>query len=610
MILEKQLLVAGLAMVLHLGAACVVRAGGTPVSSIQDGDWADANTWDSGLPDSRRATTVNHIVNVTTAGLSAASLDVGRTNDSEVRIEAADLTVTDWIYLGVGLPGSLRLTGGAIVSNQCRVGSTAKGALLVQGGSFTTGGITRGLSVGTFGVSGTMRILGGAATITTSVSGMGSNALDFGELALLEIEPTANGAAGLSPINVPVGNVQLDPGGGAGLRLNTAAYAPAVGDSWDVITYTGTLAGSFGNLIAPPGYTIEQDLGTPGVVRITVTSVPPAPIIVDWILVGNPGNGSDPLNNGAVPSIGKVGYVYRIAKHEVTNDQYAKFLNAIAATDPNGAYHLAMGSNARGGISRSGDPGSYTYAARPNMGNKPVNFVSFFSAMRFVNWLHNGQPFGDQSPGTTEDGVYAISDGLSETRAPGAKFFIPTENEWYKAAYHHPAAQGGDVDDYWLYPTRSNSPPTQATADSVGDSSNPGSNVANDDRSADWNGQDGNVTTVGSAGSPSESHYGTRDQGGNLWEWNEAVVLVEYRGIRGGSWEFSDNPLKSSLRNGFEPFEPDVSLGFRVASPATTDDIPAVSQWGAFVLILLTLTAGTLIHARRGGPALVTSHSP
>ena len=30
---------------------------------------------------------------------------------------------------------------------------------------------------------------------------------------------------------------------------------------------------------------------------------------------------------------------------------------------------------------------------------------------------------------------------------------FPAKSEWYKAAYYQPAAQGGDTDNYWLYPT-------------------------------------------------------------------------------------------------------------------------------------------------------------
>ena len=203
----------------------------------------------------------------------------------------------------------------------------------------------------------------------------------------------------------------------------------------------------------------------------------PAEVTFDWATVGNPDNAADPLNEGDIPGIGSVAVVYRIAKSEVTNDQYAQFLNAVAATNANGLYNGSMGSNARGGITQNGSSGSFTYSVKTDMGNKPVNYVSFLDAMRFVNWLHNGQPTDAQDASTTETGVYTIGTGVSEIRAADAQFFIPTENEWYKAAYHQPSAQGGDTDDYWLYPTASNSVPTVATANATGDISNPADNV-------------------------------------------------------------------------------------------------------------------------------------
>ncbi len=302
-----------------------------------------------------------------------------------------------------------------------------------------------------------------------------------------------------------------------------------------------------------------------------------AEVTFDWATVGNPGNAADQLNEGRFPSIGSVAYVYRIAKNEVTNDQYAEFLNAVASTDPNGLYNAVMDSDARGGITQSGVSGSFAYSVKADMGDKPVNYVSFLDAMRFVNWLHNGQPSGAQDTSTTENGVYALSDGLFETRAGDAQFFIPTENEWYKAAYHQPSASGGDSDDYWLYPTASNSVPTVATANATGDISNPGGNVANYYRGADWNGQVGNVTTVGSAGPSSESFYGTSDQGGNVWEWNETLVSASSRGLRGGSWINNENDVRSSSQIEHVPSGEDDVIGFRVASsffprPGDLDD--------------------------------------
>ncbi len=324
-----------------------------------------------------------------------------------------------------------------------------------------------------------------------------------------------------------------------------------------------------------------------------------AEVTFEWATVGNPGNAADPLNSGTFAGIGSVANDFRIAKHEVTNDQYAEFLNAVATSDTNRLYKTNMGSEARGGITRNVSSGSATYAVKANMGNKPVNYVSFFDAMRFVNWLHNGQPTGAQNVSTTEHGVYIISDGLSETRAADALFFIPTDEEWYKSAYHQPSGDGGDADDYWLYPTASNSIPTVATANATGDISNPGANVANYFEGADWNAQNGNVTTVGSAGAASESFYGTSDQGGNVWEWNETLVSGSFRVLRGGSWGLHENDLRSSNRLLVNPSDEFSLVGFRVASPASQADVPAVSEWALAAMALLVLTAGTIVHGKR-----------
>lgn len=116
-------------------------------------------------------------------------------------------------------------------------------------------------------------------------------------------------------------------------------------------------------------------------IAVISASVTQAQVTFEWVTVGNPGNTADPRHSG-VPDIGSVAYAYRIAKYEVTNTQYAEFLNAVAATDSNGLYHGAMGSDIRSGITQSGASGSFTYSVKTNMGNKPVNYVSFFDAFR------------------------------------------------------------------------------------------------------------------------------------------------------------------------------------------------------------------------------------
>ncbi len=304
---------------------------------------------------------------------------------------------------------------------------------------------------------------------------------------------------------------------------------------------------------------------TYAMIALCLATAASAQVEIEWVTVGNAGNPADPLNSGAVPGIGSVSYEYRIGKYEVTNDQYAAFLNSVAASDPNGLYNANMGSNARGGITRSGSDGAYTYSVKANMGDKPVNYVSWYDAARMSNWMTNGQGSGDTELGVyTFTGVDSISDITRDLSNPN-QVFIPTENEWYKAAYHQPFSQGGDADNYWLYATRSNSVPTVAIATSTGNIANPGMGVVNYLRGTVWNGQVGNVTTVGSAGST--SFYGAFDMNGNVWEWN-GTLIGSSRGIRGGSYDILvDANLQSSNRNSFNPSIGDGNFGFRVASP-------------------------------------------
>ena len=294
-----------------------------------------------------------------------------------------------------------------------------------------------------------------------------------------------------------------------------------------------------------------------------------AAVTIETVPVGNIGNAPDQdYGNGRY---GAVGYPYRIGKYEVTNAQYVEFLNTKDVTGANSLelYSSSMTSNARGGINfATGNANGLKYSVKTDMGNKPVNFVTFYDSIRFANWLHNGQGGGD-----TETGAYTLANGESVTRNAGATWFLPSESEWYKAAYHDPrtAAQGGPPgdDNYWLYPTSSDSVPNQATVNVVGDVSNPGVNVANYLDGADWNGQDGNLTTVGSAGPLSASFYGTADQGGNVWEYNETSFFGGlYRGERGSGFNglalylaasnWANVPAETG--NGYD------NLGFRVAN--------------------------------------------
>jgi len=98
------------------------------------------------------------------------------------------------------------------------------------------------------------------------------------------------------------------------------------------------------------------------------------------------------------------------------------------------------------------------------------------------------------------------------------------------------------------------------------------SNSANYDRCADWNNKDGNVTTVGSNGGPSA--YGTYDQGGNVSEWNEAVVGGDRRGARGGNWYGGSFNLSAVSRGGNSPWVMGGYRGFRITSSSNPLSLP------------------------------------
>lgn len=289
---------------------------------------------------------------------------------------------------------------------------------------------------------------------------------------------------------------------------------------------------------------------------LLVASTASANISIDTVLVGDAGNANDPNDPyGGISYInpyGGVGYDYHIGTYEVTNSQYTAFLNATAATDTHALYNPNMGASTHGGITRAGSSGTYTYSVKSGFGNKPVNFVSFWDAARFTNWLTSGD---------TETGVY----NLNGTTAPSNNTItrdatawnnggvaVASENEWYKAAYYDGNGR------YTLYPMQSNS---ITTAD------------ANYDYSV------GTVTDVGTYGAD-PSHYGTFDQGGNLWEWNDTIRSTSNRVLRGGSYEDNSNNLHSSVRSSGGAEGEWEFAGFRVSS---LEPIPEPSAYAAIL---------------------------
>ena len=316
---------------------------------------------------------------------------------------------------------------------------------------------------------------------------------------------------------------------------------------------------------------------------------------IQWVTVGDPGNTAD--TTGQPNPAGAVATSFQIMKYEFTNQQYTDFLNSVAATDPYSLYNASMGSNARGGITQSGSSGSYTYSLKTNMGDKPVNYVSWFDAARVSNWYQNGAT----SSSSTETGAYTLNGATSGNAPavnPGATFYIPTEDQWYKAAYYK---GGGTSAGYWDYATQSDTAPTAVTAGVTGiGSAGSTGNLANYSDGADWNGENGNVTTVGTNGV--SSAYDVFDMSGNIWEWNDLTgASGSSRGVRGGYWSsFSAFSLSSSLGLATDPFDENDNYGFRLASPVSSPSaIPEIDPNSIGSVLALVLGSLGLLERRR-----------
>lgn len=293
-----------------------------------------------------------------------------------------------------------------------------------------------------------------------------------------------------------------------------------------------------------------------------------ADVVMDTVTVANAGNAPDTRYD--TPGYGAVAYAYNIGAYEVTTGQYAGFLNAVAATDTYGLYNVNMWNSDYGcKIDRVGSPGGYTYSVAADWADRPVNWVSWGDAARFSNWLANGQPTGAQDLSTTEDGSYYLNGAITDselsavTRELDATWVIPSEDEWYKAAYHK---NDGVTGDYFDYPTSNDDAPSNVLADP-----DPGNNATY------WRwgytiGSPYYRTTVG-AHENSGSPYGTFDQGGNVGEWNETPGSGSYRGVRGGAFGSTDvDVLHAEYRGEHVATYEYWHIGFRVAEvpePAT-----------------------------------------
>jgi len=296
-----------------------------------------------------------------------------------------------------------------------------------------------------------------------------------------------------------------------------------------------------------------------GAIAFAVASVASSVLGVqmDMVTINNPSNAGNPLSNPA--GMGSVSYVFRMATQETSNSQYVQFLNSVdpSGSNPNGIYHSSMTDNALGGIvfdssaaagsKYSVKPGTRNAVAGGTYANMPVNFVTWFSAARFINWLENGM---QSSPSSMETGSYTLNNATSgpiAARNPGAIYFLPSADEWYKAAFFNGST-------YTTFQTNSNTTPTASLDLALVNVGN-FSNIA------------GGPIDVG-AYVNTTSAYGLFDMLGNVAEMTDTINgSGSYRamggGFGGGSAGWNATTTNVVTYSGEQFFN---SVGFRVAA--------------------------------------------
>ena len=330
-------------------------------------------------------------------------------------------------------------------------------------------------------------------------------------------------------------------------------------------------------------------------------------ITYSLVTVSSPGNAADSTGFGAVA------YAYQIGKYEVTVANYTAFLNAVAKTDSYGLWNNAMqASPSIAGITRSGVSGAYVYTAMTgssgiasysstgtppfktlqgqDSSNYPITYVSWFNAARFANWMSNGQPLGLQNSATTENGAYNINGATNSGAAPSKNtinpntgstptFYLPTENEWYKAAFYSPSLKNGSG-GYYQYATKSNEAPGNIIPGTGLSSPQPESNQATYiygpsylncvTQNAAISTTAYYLTPVGTFSSVT-SPWGAFDMNGNVWEFNTLKGSGGNNvGMRGGAWTSLASYLASTYYLGIVPYSNASNVGFRLAAPITT----------------------------------------
>jgi formylglycine-generating enzyme required for sulfatase activity len=315
---------------------------------------------------------------------------------------------------------------------------------------------------------------------------------------------------------------------------------------------------------------------------------------IDFVRVGAPGNAPwagttpPPIFGDVALGRGRVDYEYRIGRFEVTTREWCEFFNA-AFDRSDGQIPWLIPPNFWGAVGTTATmPGGRRWQVPAGNERRPVGNISWRMAAIFANWLHNEKRTDRQAfmNGAYDVSTFGGTDNFTDqlTHNPGARYWIPTWDEWLKAAHFDPDKNGPGQGGWWTY---SNGTDTELIPGP------PGEGQAN----FGWrDGLDSQWRVPLGAYPESESPWGMLDAAGGTTEWTEGVLFgsqnTRFRVVEGSYWG-SDPGF--SIRDavfaaGLPPF-PGLNFldfGFRIAAA-----VPAAPP--ALVLIV----GGSLSVVRR-----------
>jgi hypothetical protein len=143
----------------------------------------------------------------------------------------------------------------------------------------------------------------------------------------------------------------------------------------------------------------------------------PSLSLAGFVSVGNLGNAHDTTGYGAM------NYEYCIGEREVTIAEWKPFYDGRTTHDVQGVLSAAYAYWNNGG---SED--------QQNGTNAPVTHVSLGAAAQYCNWLTTGSATHGAYTINATGGVSSVNRAFRNPQ--GILYVLPTENEWYKAAYY------------------------------------------------------------------------------------------------------------------------------------------------------------------------------